>query len=136
MSASKRKPIRKPGKKTGARINHTLVLKPLGLRNMITYELPARTAIVAIQSGVQTSDHLAYLYSLGDIASRIATEPHIRNHAASVMRMCDQIYQAGGCGALMTESMRISTDILMRWLNEQNNHSISLAAASAIRELA
>lgn len=135
MSAS-RKPIRKPGKKTGARINHTLALKPLGIRNLIAYELPTRAAIVALESKAHTSDHLAHLYSLGDMARRISSLSHIQSHAASVMRMCESIHQSGGCSAMVVDSMSVSTNLLLEWINQQSNAAISLAANKAIKELA
>ncbi len=134
MSAS-RKPIRKPGKKTGARITHTLALKPLGIRNLIAYELPTRAAIVAIENQAYTSDHLAHLYSLGDMARRISSLPHIQSHAASVMRMCESIHQSGGCGEMVADSMRVSANLLLEWINQQSNAAISHAANKAIKEL-
>jgi hypothetical protein len=134
MSASRKK-VRKPGKKTGARIKHTIALKPLGMRNLINYELPTRAAILALEHGVHNADHIAHLYSLGDMARRITVEMHVKAHADTVIRLCEQIYQDGCCKESVANSMRVSTNLLLEWMNEQSNFAISNAANEAIKEI-
>ena len=135
MSAS-RKTNRKPGKKSGARINNVLALKPLGIRNLISYELPTRAAILALENKTYDDQHLAHLYSLGDICRRIAIEQHIKTHAATVMRLCVQIHNEKSSDAMVVDSMRISANLLLEWMNRKSNSEISHAAHAALKELA
>lgn len=122
-------------RKSGAKIKHRLAIKPIGMRNMLAYELPIRAALVALESGIQTKDHLANLYSLGDMAARMTSETHILAHADTVKRLCHQIYESKGCGEMAYLSMQVSVNLLMTWLNKQSNYAISCASHDAIREL-
>lgn len=136
MSASKRKPTRLPGRKSGAKIRNGLALKPLGMKATTTFELDAYAALQALQCDVTNQDHLVSLYVLADLAERIGGEDHIRTHAASIKRMCDQIHDNGyRCGVLTYHAMSASADVLIRWIKTQRNHAIASNALTAIKEL-
>ena len=138
MSASKRKPAnRGAGKKRGARINNVLVLKPFGIKTATTYELSARAALLALESDMANTGHLANLYVLADLAERIGGELYVTSHAATIKRLCDQIHgDAYHCGHLTYTAMRASADVLLRWVLVQKNIDISKHARQAVRELA
>lgn len=136
MSASKRKPIRRPGKKSGARINNTLAIKPLGIKTATTYELSAHAALLALDNDSATQDHLVNLYVLADLADRIGGEFFVQQHAATIKRLCDQIHgDAYHCGHLTYVAMRASTDVLLRWVLTQKNIEIAKHARRAVQEL-
>lgn len=136
MSASRKK-VRKPGKKCGARINNVLVLKPFGIKTSTTYELSARAALLALESDMANTGHLANLYVLADLAERIGGELYVSHHAATIKRLCDQIHgDAYHCGHLTYVAMRASADVLLRWVLVQKNIDISNHARQAVRELA
>lgn len=136
MSASRKK-VRKPGKKCGARINNVLVLKPFGIKTATTYELSARAALLALESDMANTGHLANLYVLADLAERIGGEMYVSHHAATIKRLCDQIHEdAYHCGHLTYAAMRASADVLLRWVLVQKNIDISKHARQAVRELA
>ena len=121
-------------KKRGARIKNTLALKPLGIRNMIAYELPTRAAIVAVDAGDFNSTNIAHLYSLGDMCQRIAKEVYILRHAEAVCRIASDIHSAGHCDAGKAQSLTVSSNLLLDWLLTQSNKQISDAAQGALRE--
>lgn len=136
MSVSRKK-VRKPGKKCGARINNVLVLKPFGIKTSTTYELSARAALLALESDMANTGHLANLYVLADLAERIGGELYVTSHAATIKRLCDQIHgDAYRCGHLTYVAMRASTDVLLRWVLTQKNIEIAKHARQAVRELA
>lgn len=135
MSKS-RKTKNKPGKKSGNRINQTLVTKPLGMRNMIDYELPTRLALIAMAANKFNGDNLGHLYSLGDMCQRITTEQHIKLHSGTVMYLCQRIRNEHICDKNTAYSIGVSVNLLMDWLNTQSNGAISKATHDAIREMA
>ncbi len=131
MSTS-RKPARQPGKKSGARINQTLALKPLNAKTATKYELDAHAALVALQHDCAKQDHLVSLYVLADLSERIGGEAHIKQHAASIKRMCEQIHNHSyECGGLTYHAMRASTDVLLSFILTQRNAVIAKVALSA-----
>lgn len=135
MSAS-RKPIRKPGKKSGARINNCIALRPLGTKVPSKYELSIFAALFALNCGAVSEDNLVSLYVLSDMAERLGGEAHIQQHAATVKRLVDKIYaDAYRCDRLTYEAMRVSADLLLRWVLMQQNMGIAQTARMAIREL-
>jgi hypothetical protein len=123
-------------KKRGKRIKNTVALNPLNQKRFIDFELPARAALLALFNNTATVDHLAHLYALGDLSSRISKEPHIIAHAATVMRLCSVIYDAK-CNASdsVAGSMIASANLLLDWIGGQRNADISKCAKEAIREL-
>jgi len=123
-------------KKRGKRIKNTVALNPLNAKLFMTYELPTRAALLALFNNTATVDHLAHLYALGDLSNRIAKEPYIIAHAATVMRLCSVIYDLK-CKAndTVTASMIASANLLLDWMSEQRNADISKHAQEAIREL-
>lgn len=138
MSLQKRKTAKRgAGKKRGARINNVLVLKPFGIKTATTYELSARAALLALESDMANTGHLANLYVLADLAERIGGELYVSHHAATIKRLCDQIHEdAYHCGHLTYAAMRASADVLLRWVLVQKNGDISRHARQAVRELA
>ena len=131
MSKSKSK----PGKKSGARINQTMVAKPLNMRNLTDHELPARAALLALESGYYDMTHLENLYSLGDMCGRMATEHYIEIHADTTMALCEHIRANKKCGNWELVSMRASSGVLLEWLNKQSNADILKSSTMAIKEL-
>ena len=121
-------------RKRGAKIKHTMALKPLGIRNLIAYELPTRAAIVAVEAGDFNSTNIAHLYSLGDMCQRIAREVYILRHAEAVCRIASDIHSAGHCDAGKAQSLTVSANLLLDWLLTQSNKQISDAAQGALRE--
>jgi len=122
-------------KKRGKKIHNSVALNPLNAKLFMTYELPTRAALLALFNNTATVDHLAHLYALGDLSNRIAKEPHIIAHAATVMRLCSVIYDLK-CKAndTVTASMIASANLLLDWMSEQRNADISKHAQEAIRE--
>lgn len=136
MSASKRKPIRKPGKKSGARINNTLAIKPLGIKTATTYELSAHAALLALEHGCATEDHLIHLFVLHQLCTRMSTELAVVRHAESIDRLCFEIKARGYlCGRDSYISMSASVRWLIDWLKVQKNIDIARHAHRAVREL-
>jgi hypothetical protein len=123
-------------KKRGKKIHNSVALNPLNQKRFIDFELPTRSALLALFNDVATVDHLAHLYALGDLSSRISKEPHIIAHAATVMRLCSVIYDAK-CKAseTVTSSMIASANLLLDWMGEQRNADISKHAQEAIRDM-
>ena len=131
MSAQKRK----PGKKTGARINNILAIKPLGVKSSIKYELSARAALIALENDTATQDHLVSLYVLAELAERISGELYVKQHAAAIKRLCNQINEnAYHCSFMVCASMSVSVDVLLCWLLTQKNIDIARHAHRAIQE--
>jgi hypothetical protein len=123
-------------RKKGRKIKNTIALNPLNQKRFIDFELPARAALLALFNNTATVDHLANLYTLGDMSNRIAKEPHIIAHAATVMRLCSVIHDAK-CKASdsVAGSMIASANLLLDWMGGQRNADISKHAQEAIREL-
>jgi hypothetical protein len=135
MSAS-RKPIRKPGKKSGARINNCIALRPLGTKVPNKYELSAYAALFALNRGAASEDNLVSLYVLADMAERIGGEVHIQQHSATVKRLIERIYaDAYRCDQLTYQAMRVSVDVLLSWVMVQQNMDIAMTAREVIREI-
>ena len=132
-----RKPSHAPGRKSGARINQSLVTIPFNVKLSEKWEMGARSALVALNADVANQDHLIDLYTLADIADRISKEPYIKHHASAIKRICYDIsVHDFKCGGLTYQAMLVSTDLLLGWLLAQRNYAILKNANHAIRELA
>ena len=105
----------------------TIAVIPLGVK-LPKLELEARMALVALDNGIATQEHIIAFYTLARLCIRLNTphEPHIHAHAYSVHRMCDYIagrnYETDRRDAV---SMTASIDVLLTWFNRQSNKRIS-----------
>jgi hypothetical protein len=133
--ASNRKPCRKAGKKTGARISQPHALRPLGIKTT-GFEFPVRGALVALESNMADEDNIVMLWTLGDIAERLGGEKHIMTHAATLKRMSLAIRETE-FKANVSEYVAIETsaNLLTEWLHQQSNYKIAVEAKKAIHQL-
>src|ERR1035437_3703139 len=124
MNASRKK-IRKPGKKSGARINQTLALVPLGVKLFKKYELSACAALLVLVRGCAIEDQLIHLFVLHQLVTRMSTELAVVRHAEAIDRMCAEIKGRGYvCSRETHLSMSVSVTWLLDWLKTQNNFDI------------
>ena len=125
-------------RKRGAR-HSTIAVIPLGVK-LPRLELEARMALVALDHGIATLDHLVAFFALAVLCSKlnIRKSQYIKAHAESVIRMCDYIagrnYETDRRDAV---SMTASIDVLLTWFNRQPNSRISkIARYEAARVMA
>lgn len=112
-------------RKQGKKIKNNLALLP-GKMKRTRYELDARAALVALQHGCANTSHLADLFVLAHMADEIGCEAYIKQHSASVKRLCEQIHDGGyKCSELTYEGMRASVDVLLQWIAKQSNKAVA-----------
>lgn len=114
-------------KKQGAR-HSTLAVVPLGMKRN-RYEIDARAALLALANGCGNQDHLVDLYCLAELCDAMTGAEHIRQHCASVRRLCDEIHGAGyECSELRYAAMEASANLLLEWFDKQPNALIARTA--------
>ena len=125
-------------RKKGAR-HSTIAVIPLGVK-LPKLELEARAALVALDHGIATQEHIIAFYTLARLCIRLNTphEPHIHAHAYSVHRMCEAVAERDYHASPMdVVSMTASVDVLLTWFNRQPNKRISeIARYEAVRVIA
>lgn len=116
-------------------MNNRQILKPLNAKSN-EFELAARTSLIALEAGTATMAHLVNFWCLADIVHRIGYTDHALVHGDTIKRLCEEIY-ANGCKAqqLQYDAMRVSVDVLVKYLYTKRNADIYKAAKDAIRSL-
>ena len=133
--SNKRIQARKPGKKRGAKINQSHALRPFGIKTN-GFEFPVRAALLTLDTGSTTYDHLAMLWTLADMSERISSEPHILTHAETLKRMCYAVRTAEyRCDAMQYVAIETSANLLVNWLHQQKNVDIASCAVRAIEQI-
>ena len=122
-------------RKSGKKIRQSIAVVPLGMKRG-KYELDARIALVALQNRVHNEQHLVDLWTLADLCERLEPdEKHILTHAESVKRLVQAIHGEQDCGLACT-SITASANLLLNWINGQNNSKICRIALEKIKGLA
>ncbi len=130
----KRQQTKTPGKKRGATIKNTHALRPFGIKTN-GFELPVRAALLALNAGIVSDDHLVMLWTLADMAQRIGGETYIQSHVQTLKRMCYEIEHASTCTPLQYIAIETSANLLVNWLHQQKNVDIARNAVQAIAEI-
>lgn len=136
MSKKPRKVSRAPGKKTGAKIQQSLAITPLGIKGN-KLEIEARMSIVAIARGIATEQDYVNVATVADLCQTITDERHIQTHGESVIRL---LLAGKARGYAMTEaeimSLQTSADVLIEWFHTHgDNIKIAKAALAKMEEI-
>ena len=122
-------------RKRGAKIKNRVALIPLRIK-CNKYEIDARAALLALENGCAAQEHLVSLYTLADLAERMSCDYHILQHAQSIKRLCQMIYDSNyHCSGMAYRSMMVSADLLLVWMLQQKNALIDHHARAAVREI-
>jgi hypothetical protein len=101
------------------------------------YEIEARAALLALQHGVAKNSHLVDLFVLSELCDAMTGEAHIRQHCASVRRLCDEIHDTEyECTELRYVAMETSANLLLEWFERQPNVLIARTARQICGKLA
>lgn len=114
----------------GARINHALALKPLGMKDT-KYELDARTALVALKHNVHNQQHLVDLYVLAEITEKLSAERYIKVHADSVRRLVNKAHEDGRLERMDYLAIETSADMLIGSFRAAKNADVARVCLEA-----
>jgi hypothetical protein len=122
-------------RKQGKKINQGFCVLPLGMKRT-KYEMDARAALLAIERGVCTEQHIVDLWVLADLCERLneGREKYISTHAESVKSLAEAIHNKT-CNGLASVSIVASSNILLDWIHKQDNRKIIDIALSQIKQL-
>lgn len=122
-------------RKQGAKIKHSLALKPLGIKGT-QYERDVRVAILAIEKGVCNEQHIVDIWTMADMAERLnkGRLKYISTHCQSIKRLADAIHN-GTCDGLGAISIVASSNILLDWIHSQPNKKVCDIAIQQIKAL-
>lgn len=121
-------------RKRGKRINQNVAVIPLGMKRN-DYDMIARTALVAFKSGIVTDKHIGALVSLAYLCEHLHSEPHIMQHAASVIRLCAEAQDNKRVTDLQYIALETSTDVLLKWFHLQKNFKVINAAMAEAKRI-
>lgn len=130
----KRQQTKSPGKKRGATIKNPYALRPFGIKTN-GFEFPVRAALLALDAGVVSDDHLVMLWTLADLAQRIGGEDYIQAHVQTLKCMCYALEHATICTPLQYVAVETSANLLVNWVHQQKNVDIATQAVQAIAEI-
>ena len=133
--ATSRKPTRKPGKKSGAKIKHGIAVVPLNAKgNQFTWAV--HCALLMADKNLLTQDHLVDLYVLAEIAQKIGCPAHLNTHSETIKRLADEIH-AQGYKVTVNQcvALKASANLLCDWMHTQPNSRIANIARGAVLEI-
>lgn len=117
------------------------IVKPLGMRDTLSYEMDALQALDALGSGYFTEQHVYHILSAADLVKRIAPkELEIRAFAQEIIYAICEIQvriqrdnKAGVTGPEMT-LLRAHTGKMIAYLRDAPNVAIYRASTAALAE--
>jgi hypothetical protein len=123
-------------RKRGKKHSHLAVVPRGAKRNR--YEIDARAALLAMENDCANQQHLVDLYCLAKLCDELSPPlmMHIKQHCASVRRLCDEIHEAEYiCTGLRYAAMQSSANLLLDWFHLQPNASIARIALRMVAKI-